>query len=69
MRTLKLNASWEEVKEKLKETDINLSDEDLQYNEGNEDQLLEHLSQKLKKTPDEVRGLIESVSSNNRMAG
>jgi uncharacterized protein YjbJ (UPF0337 family) len=69
MRALKLNASWEEVKEKLKETDINLSDEDLQYNEGNEDQLLEHLSQKLKKTPDEVRGLIESVSSNNRMAG
>lgn len=63
-----LQAPWEEVKEKLKEINVNLTDEDLVYSEGNEDELLQRLSQKMKKDPNDVKALIESVSSNKGKA-
>ena len=66
---LNLHAPWEEVKERLKENDIPLTDDDLQYEPGREDQLLERLAAKMKKTKEEVKSLIESISSNERMAG
>lgn len=66
---LKLGASWDEVKEKLKETNINLTDEDLVYQPGNENELLDRLQKKLNKPRDEIRMLIESLSVNNGKAG
>lgn len=66
--TLQLHAPWSEVKEKLKENNIGLTDEDLHYEPGNEEALLERLQQKMKKSRDEVKGYIESVSVNKGKA-
>ena len=67
--TLKLEAPWEEVKEMLKETNVELTDEDLELEEGRENELLERLSKKLHKTVPETRAYIESVSHNSGIAG
>ena len=67
--TLKLAGSWEEVREKLKETNIDLTDEDLAYEPGKEDELLERLQQKINKPKKEIRELIESVAVNSGKAG
>ncbi|MEJ0081090.1 MAG: hypothetical protein WDM78_09130 [Puia sp.] len=37
---IKLNSSWEEVKEKIKETNPEISDADLVLDHGNEEELL-----------------------------
>ena len=66
---LRLSSSWEEVREKLKETNVNLTDEDLDYQPGKEDELLERLQKKINKPKDEIRELIESVAVNQGKAG
>ena len=66
---LNLNAPWEEVKEQLKETNIHLTDEDLAYQPGQEDDLLERLQQKMNKSKEDIRCLIESVSATKGIAG
>ncbi|MGC4036627.1 MAG: general stress protein CsbD [Chitinophagaceae bacterium] len=65
---LKLEAAWEEVKEKMKENNIDLTDDDLNYQPGKEDELLNSLAAKLKRTPEQVRMLIESISANKGRA-
>jgi uncharacterized protein YjbJ (UPF0337 family) len=67
--TFKLKSSWEELKEKLKETHIELTDSDLEMSAGNEDDFLDRIAQKLKKKPEEVKDLVESISANNCIAG
>lgn len=59
---LNLEESWEEVKEKMKEVNTSLTDEDLFYEKGKEDELLNRLAKKLNKSAEDVKGLIESVS-------
>jgi uncharacterized protein YjbJ (UPF0337 family) len=66
--TLKLEAPWDEVKGMLREINMNLTDEDLRYEKGNEKQLLERVSRKLKKSIPEVKAWIESVSHNKGLA-
>ncbi|MBX3253862.1 MAG: general stress protein CsbD [Chitinophagaceae bacterium] len=65
---LDLQQPWEVVKELLKENDHRLTDEDLSYDPGNGEKLLEYLSKKLNRTKDEVRILIESISANTGKA-
>jgi hypothetical protein len=65
---LNLHSPWPQVKEKLKENDMTLTDEDLAYTPGNEDELLERLSAKMKKDPKAVKEYIESVSANKGKA-
>jgi hypothetical protein len=65
---LKLETSWPEVKEKLKEIDHLLTDEDLEYTTGQENALLERLSKKLGRSTDEIKAWIESVSFNEGKA-
>jgi uncharacterized protein YjbJ (UPF0337 family) len=65
----KLNASWEIVKERMKENNINLTDEDLEYEPGKEDELLERLQTKIKRPKEDIKILIESISSNTERAG
>jgi len=65
---LQLERSWEEVKEDLKENNIYLTDEDLDYQPGEEDQLLERLEKKMNKSKAEIKALIESISSNEGKA-
>jgi len=69
MEPLKLHGPWEEVKEKLKEAHTELTDQDLEYSPGNEDELLGRLQTKLGKSKDAIRSWIESVSSNTGLAG
>jgi len=66
--TLKLEAPWEQVKEKLKEVNIELSDEDLDYTPGQEAALLERLAKKMNRSTEEIKGWIESVSANKGKA-
>ncbi|MDP9042109.1 MAG: general stress protein CsbD [Bacteroidota bacterium] len=67
--SIKVNSSWEEVKEKIKETSPDISDSDLVLNHGNEDEIFETLSKKLHKSKQEVKDWIESISSTKVIAG
>jgi hypothetical protein len=69
MDKLNLRSPWPEVRERLKENDISLTDEDLDYRPGNDDALLEKLAGKMKKSTKEVKEYIESVSGNRDKAG
>jgi len=66
---LSLGSDWEDVKSKIKETNISITDEDLEYEKGKEDELLERLAKKMKRSKDEVRAFIESISVNKDLAG
>ena len=65
---LHLEAPWAEVKERLKEINTDLTDEDLQYKPGEEDALLERLSAIMHRPKESIRELIESVSANKGKA-
>lgn len=61
MDKLRLKGNWNEIKGKLKEKYADLTDDDLQYAEGKEDQLLGRLQKKLGKSRDEVRSMIRKM--------
>ena len=65
---LRLEAPWSEVRAMLQEINTDLTDEDLSYDRGREDELLERLSRKLNKSQLEIKGWIESVSHNRGLA-
>lgn len=69
VQKLNLKTPWHEVKEKLKENDVTLTDEDLEYEPGKEEQLFARLGEKLDKSEDEIRRYIESVAANEAKAG
>jgi len=60
---------WAEIKEKIKETHIELTDEDLDIKEGGVNVFLARLAVKLKKTKEEVNALIESIAASSNIAG
>lgn len=66
---LRLQAPWETVKERMKENDINLSDADLEYEPGKEEDLLQRLEKLLNKPREQIIAYIESISANEDMAG
>ncbi|MNC95945.1 hypothetical protein D3C83_131850 [compost metagenome] len=66
---LKLQAPWEKVKERMKENDISLTDEDLEYIPGKEEELLQRLEKKVNRSRDQIVAYIESISSNENLAG
>ncbi|MES2851146.1 MAG: general stress protein CsbD [Bacteroidota bacterium] len=68
MSKLQLHKPWHEVREQLKEINADLTDDELIYEEGKEEVLLNRLSRILNMSPDEVRGFIESVSYNEGKA-
>ena len=59
MNKLQFKGSWNEVKGKLKKTYAQLTDDDLKYAEGQEDELVGRLQKKLGKTAEEVRHILE----------
>lgn len=65
---LTLHTSWEEVKEKIKERNIGITDEDLDFEPGKEDALLERLAAKMERSKEEVKRFIESISYNKDIA-
>ncbi len=66
---LNLQSSWQAVKEKLKENDIRLTDEDLEYKPGSENELVDRLAKKLGRSREQIVAYIENISSNNGLAG
>ena len=54
MSNLKLKGSWNELKGKVKQQYADLTDDDLLYEEGKEDELIGRLQTKIGKTRDEV---------------
>jgi len=54
MDRLELKGSWNELKGKAKQAHGDLTDDDLRYEDGKEDELFGRLQQKLGKTRDEV---------------
>lgn len=65
---LNLKASWPEVKERLKEINIQLADEDLVYEPGQENVLFDRLATKMNRSPEDIKAWIESVSANKGKA-
>jgi len=59
MNKLQFKGSWNEVKGKLKQKYAQLTDDDLTYAEGKEDELIGKLQKKLGKNAEEVRKVIE----------
>jgi len=61
MNTTEFKGNWNELKGKLKKSYAELSDDDLLYEEGREDELYGRLQQKLGKSKDEVKKLFEDL--------
>ena len=61
MNDLIAKGNWNEIKGKLKEKYAVLTDSDLAYEEGQEDQLIGHLQQKLGKTKKEVKDILREI--------
>ena len=61
MTKLVLKGSWNEVKGKLKQKYAQLTDDDLLFSEGKDDELLGRLQTKLGQTKEEVRKAIEEI--------
>lgn len=55
---LVMHGSWEDVRSQLRQNYSDLTDEDLEYQEGGEQELLSRLQSKLGKTKDEIVRLI-----------
>ena len=61
MNDLTVEGNWNQIKGKLKQEYSELTDDDLTYQEGKEDELYGRLQEKLGKTKDEVRQIISSI--------
>ena len=58
---LQMKGSWNEIKGKLKQKYGQLTDDDLAFADGKEDELLGRLQKRLGRTKDELRAEIENM--------
>lgn len=58
---LKLKGTWNEVKGKVKQQYADLTDDDLLYEEGKDDELVGRLQKKTGKTKEALKEWIESL--------
>lgn len=61
MDKLELKGKWNELKGKVKQAQGDLTDDDLRYEEGKDDELYGRLQTKLGKTRDEVITWLKSL--------
>jgi len=61
MDKLEIKGKWNEIKGKIKQYYANLSDDDLKYEEGKDEELYGRLQQKTGKTRDEVIKWLRSL--------
>lgn len=61
MNDLEIKGNWNELKGKLKEKYAMLTDNDLAYEEGQEDQLVGNLQEKLGKSKKEVKDILRDL--------
>jgi uncharacterized protein YjbJ (UPF0337 family) len=58
---LKLKGSWNEIKGRIKQEYADLTDDDLKYEEGQDDELVGRLQQKTGKTKEQVIDWIQRL--------
>ncbi len=61
MTSLELKGRWNEVKGKLKQKYAQLTDDDLTFVDGKEDEMYGRMQQRLGKTKEEIRSEVESM--------
>jgi len=61
MTKLEFKGTWKEIKGKLKQKYGDLTDDDLTFAEGKDDELLGRLQKRLGKTKDELRAEIRKL--------
>ena len=61
MNDLTIEGNWNQVKGKLKQKYSDLTDDDLKFQEGKEDEMYGRLQEKLGKSKDEVKQMIASL--------
>jgi uncharacterized protein YjbJ (UPF0337 family) len=61
MNRLQFKGSWNEVKGKLKQTYGQLTDDDLVFAEGKDDELIGRLQKRLGKGREEIREMISNL--------
>jgi uncharacterized protein YjbJ (UPF0337 family) len=61
MVKLKLKGDWDVIKGKLRQRYADLTDKDLLFIKGKEEELLGRLEQKLGKTKQEIRDILEKL--------
>ncbi|MEO8166674.1 MAG: CsbD family protein [bacterium] len=61
MNSLSLKGNWNEIAGKLKQKYANLTDDDLLFIEGKEEELVGRLQNKLGKTKEEIRILVAKL--------
>jgi uncharacterized protein YjbJ (UPF0337 family) len=61
MNDLNIKGTWNQLKGKLKQQYGELTDDDLKYAEGKENELIGRLQNKLGKSKDEVRKIISDL--------
>jgi uncharacterized protein YjbJ (UPF0337 family) len=61
MNSTTFKGNWNELKGKLKQSFSILSDDDLLFEEGKEDELYGRLQKKLGKSQDEIRSLLNDL--------
>jgi uncharacterized protein YjbJ (UPF0337 family) len=59
MNRLEIKGNWNEIKGQLKQKFADLTDDDLTFAEGKEDELLGRLQKRLGKSEEEIRRAIE----------
>ena len=68
MDNLELKGNWNVLKGKLKQSYADLTDDDLRYEEGKEDELLGRLQRKTGQTKDQLTKWIKSNTSSSPKA-
>ena len=61
MDKLNIKRNWNELASKLKQKFADLTDDDVLYKEGKEEELLGRLQKKLGKTKEQIRNLISKL--------
>lgn len=61
MTKLQFKGSWNEMKGKLKQKYAQLTDDDLLFSEGKDDEMLGRLQSKLGQTKEQIRDTIEKL--------
>jgi uncharacterized protein YjbJ (UPF0337 family) len=61
MNKLSVKGNWKEIAGKLKQKYANLTDDDVLFEEGKEEELLGRLQRKLGNTQEEIRDLIAKL--------
>jgi len=59
--SLKMKGNWNEIKGKMKQQYANLTDDDLLYEEGKEDELYGRIQKKTGRTKEEVKSWIDKL--------